>query len=1223
MANKNANPRPIRLPIARAFCFILVQNWFENRLSIFPKITWVILWTAIIAVLPFYSFGQTQQDDVSNPPIQIQELQGQAQILQAGTTNWLDAHLGQNLHPGDHFRTGTSSRAALCWWDQSIITLGALTEIKVLPPAGPPPTSGLNLGRGILSFFHRDKPGRLEVITRGAVAGIEGTEFVVAVDEADRTTLAVVDGKVRLGNEQGTLTLTNDEQAVAELGQPPMRTAGFIANNLLQWCFYYPAVLDLADLSLTTESESRLEKSLAAYRNGDLLAALREYPTNLTLTSDSERIYRAALLLSVGQVEPSEDVLANLSETNSAAQSQRLAAALRKLVAAVKREQVTSPFPPQMATEFLADSYYEQSRAIRERSLVAALASARAAVSNSPNFGFAWERVAELEFCFGRTKESLKALDRSLALAPRNPQALTLKGFILSAQNNPREAITWFDRALAVDSALGNAWLGRGLARIRIRDTKGGREDLLTAAALEPQRAELRSYLGKAYVSAGDDAHATKELDLAKKLDPNDPTAWLYSALHQQQQNQVNDAIRDLEKSQQLNNNRSVYRSQLLLDQDQAVRAADLASIYADAGMTDVARREAGRAVSYDYANYSAHLFLGSSYDQLRDQNWSNLRYETPAVSEFTIANLLAPGSAGVLNPMTAQQPYTKLFDQNRVGVVSDTTYLSRGSWVQSGAQFGTYDNFSYSLNATYISDNGQRANNDNERRTLELTVKDQFTSQDTAFFTVQQVKIDSGDVNQYYNQANAFGNPNGSYRFNETQQPNFNLGYHHEWGPGSHTLFYASRQVAYESATASDVLQIIGSKQNGVFLGDVALNVGSMKVGIDPTINSTEVQQILEQPDHTTIVGTRFQWGDVHYQNYELSPNNDVATDAFPDTIPVVANQDFTENFYQYTAYGYHTWQITDPFSVTVGLDYDWLHKPANVATAPFTERDQSIYQLSPKAGFIWQPLEKTTLRGAYTHSLSGMINGQSTRIEPTEVAGFNQAYRSLAPEAVVGDSSGSKFDTFDLSLEQKLDTGTYLSVAGQLLYSELNNVEGNFVWVTSGDPLLDPSPDGFNKSSNFHEQSLIFTADQLLGKQWSAGAIYRLSRAKLDVNYVDFNPAQMVNLQAPFQPYSSLTSILNTVNLHANWNHPSGLFSIFSANWIHQDNYGFNPSEPGDEFWQCNVYAGYRMLHRRVEITVGLLNIFDQDYQLEPLNLYNDTARSRTFMARLRLNF
>ena len=169
-----------------------------------------------------------------------------------------------------------------------------------------------------------------------------------------------------------------------------------------------------------------------------------------------------------------------------------------------------------------------------------------------------------------------------------------------------------------MDSALGNAWLGRGLCRIRRGDAKGGREDLLVAAALEPQRAELRSYLGKAYATTGDYPRAAKEFQLAEKLDPKDPTPWLYSALLNQEHNRINDAIRDLEKSQALNDNRSVYRSQLLLDQDQAVRSANLAAMYQDDGMDDVAVREASRAVNYDYANYSAHLFLANSYNGLQ-----------------------------------------------------------------------------------------------------------------------------------------------------------------------------------------------------------------------------------------------------------------------------------------------------------------------------------------------------------------------------------------------------------------------------------------------------------------------------------------------------------------------------------------------------------------------------------------------------------------------------
>ena len=119
--------------------------------------------------------------------------------------------------------------------------------------------------------------------------------------------------------------------------------------------------------------------------------------------------------------------------------------------------------------------------------------------------------------------------------------------------------------------------------------------------------------------------------------------------------------------------------------------------------------------MSEDYANYSAHLFLANSYDQLRDPNRINLRYETPAVSEYLIANLLAPVGAGTLSQTLSQQEYSKLFERDRLGIVSSTEYLSRGAWEQNGAQSGTFGKSSYAFEAFYRSDPGQRPNNDFE----------------------------------------------------------------------------------------------------------------------------------------------------------------------------------------------------------------------------------------------------------------------------------------------------------------------------------------------------------------------------------------------------------------------------------------------------------------------------------------------------------------------------
>jgi hypothetical protein len=144
--------------------------------------------------------------------------------------------------------------------------------------------------------------------------------------------------RLNLATNQATLLLTNVQQAFADVGNVPVRTAGFIANNLLQWCFYYPAVLDLGDLALTPDEQAALRESLDAYRAGDLLVALAEYPAARQTASDGERIYHAALLLSVGQVAEAETLLSSLSNADPSGRSQHLAGAIRQLISAVKRQ---------------------------------------------------------------------------------------------------------------------------------------------------------------------------------------------------------------------------------------------------------------------------------------------------------------------------------------------------------------------------------------------------------------------------------------------------------------------------------------------------------------------------------------------------------------------------------------------------------------------------------------------------------------------------------------------------------------------------------------------------------------------------------------------------------------------------------------------------------------------------------------------------------------------
>ena len=305
------------------------------------------------------------------------------------------------------------------------------------------------------------------------------------------------------------------------------------------------------------------------------------------------------------------------------------------------------------------------------------------------------------------------ALAHGLEFTPRNARAHALQGFILSANNQIEAARASFEEAVRLDGSFGNGWLGLGLTKTRRGDLAGGRADLQTAATVEPTISMFHSYLGKALSMENKPLEARKDLDFARKLDPNDPTPLFYSALELQQQNRINEAIDDMGESILLNDNRRVFRSQLLLDQDRAVRSANLARIYQDAGMQDVAVREATRAVESDYTNPSAHLFLANSFDALRDPNRIQLRYETPWFNELLLSNLLAPVGGGPLSQFVSQQEYSKMLESDGIGASFLTELRSDGESRTTASVFGNHGNVSYGIDAYYREDSGDRFNSE------------------------------------------------------------------------------------------------------------------------------------------------------------------------------------------------------------------------------------------------------------------------------------------------------------------------------------------------------------------------------------------------------------------------------------------------------------------------------------------------------------------------------
>ena len=1118
------------------------------------------------------------------------EAAGRVEFL-SSSTNWLTATNGLALHDGDKIRTRAQSRAAVQLSDRSIVRLDELTTLEILPPRNTE-KKRFGLTRGAVYFFNREKPADVEFDTPLAAGAIRGTEFLLEVADQSATHLALIDGLVSLKSATEDIRLQRGEDVVLETGKPAKKTALVNATAKIQWALYYPGIIAPEELNFTASEQSALAEVLKNYRGGDLLAALAAWPESQNF-SNSADILRAQLELAVGRVNEAERLLAGKTKIP--------AASLRELIAVVRGEKVAANLAANSPSAQLAHSYALQANADLEK----ARACARFATQLAPESGFAHVRLAELEFAFGNRNAALEELNQARKFSPRLASAYALQGFTLLDQGEPKIALTHFDEAREIDSALGSAWLGRGLCLLKLGKTSEAREAFQAAAALEPQRSSFRSYLGKAASEAGDAKLAEKEFRLAKELDTNDPTAWLYSALHLWQENKLNAAIRDLETSYDKNDNRAAFRSRELLDTDKSVRSANLAVIYDDAGLTEVSRHLAERSVSESYANFSGHLFLANSLQAEQDLNRFDLRLETARQSELLVANLLAPAGAGNLSQVLSQSDRLRFFNDKKFGVSSLTGYGSRGDWSETATVFGAAGGFSYAFDTVYQSLNGQRANNDSEQRNFIFTVKQRVTSDDDVYFQIGDFHSEAGDISQLYDPATA----TPGLRVNERQEPDIYAGWHHTWAPGIHTLLLVSR--------LSDKFSLHDPQSDQIFLfqsGGTTASIEAPPVGpaftndyfSDFTLYSAELQQVFESAHHSLVIGGRWQSGEI-----------DASTTLTRALTGVIAQQNQSGDFARGSAYGYYTWRPLACLSLVGGVTYDHLEFPENTDFAPISLQQTTRDKISPKAGLLFSPWQRGQFRASYTRSLGGMFFDNSVRLEPTQVGGFNQAYRSLIPESYAGLLPGAAFETASVGFDQSLTSGTFFGVVAEWLTSDGTRTIGTLE-NSSPIPQID-SVATTRQHLEFREENLSLYAAQLLGDYFSASARYRLSEAKLTGEFPDI-PNSAAGLS---QLVQADRAVLHQVSLAVNFNHPSGIFAQWESNWYHQNNFGYAPALPAEDMWQHNFTIGWRFARRHAEIRAGILNLTDEDYRLNPLNLHAELPRGRTFVASLRLNF
>lgn len=1066
---------------------------------------------------------------------------------------------------------------------------------------------------------------------------LTGTEFHFRLDPAT--------GRPELNLLEGEPRTVPPDLIVRRVG--PDDLDGF--KDLIQWALYYPPVLDLDELDRELAWESaripELQPSLDRYRAGDLPNAFALYPPTRLPGSDAEKLYHAALCLAAGRPEVTASVVASLVPSPAPASpspAQRFALALGRTLRAVKLQIDPNALEPRLASEWLAESYYQQSLLTRpeltpsaqERvrygtvsgRLEKARDAARRATEAHAAFGFAQERLAELLFSFGELESALPAIDAALRLTPANAPAYALRGFLRGGRGESEAALADFREAIRLDSKLGSAWLGQGLIRFGQGKSAEGLTSLQMAVMREPQRALFRSYLGKGYHEAvTSSAHpldslrdlfsqdtnrpaqirrAAEELAVARKLDPQDPTPDLYAALLARSDNRINEAVRGLERSAELNDNRALYRSRFLLDEDRAVRGAALAQVYRDAGMTDLAVREAGRAVASEYGNPSAHLFLASGYDQLRDPRQINLRYDNPWQTELLLANLLRPVGAGSLSQTVSQQEFTRLFDREHTGLYSATDYASQGDWRESASIYGWYDRVAFAFDTFYQSRTGDRPNEASESRTLAATAKFQVTPDDELYFEVRHYDFTSGDLTPYEDPARA----RVALAVAEQQEPLALAGYHHRWNPGNHTLFLFARltdDLQVRDPGADTTLAFLNAQGQVRALDDFAADLdyeGRL------TIYSLELQQIWRLPDSPFggITGVRYQLGDFPTTDHRAHPTGLPRLPPVPFVDPI-QNTSVAPGFDRFSFYSYQNYEaIEDRLWLTAGLTVDDLKHPRNHRFSPISAGEDRAEMVAPKAGAILRLDPRTTLQGVYSRWLGGVSFDQSFGLEPAQIAGFSQNYRDVFPASLTGSPAAPRNQLYGLLLDHRFTTDTYVGLQAQVLEADVDQDLGVFLRPAA---LREPLRVGrVRQTVDYRERALQFTVDQLLQEQWSINLRYRLTESDLT--------RQILDVADLGQETSAL---LHELRLFGRWNHPSGLFAVAGGTWRHQEVEGAARAD----FWQLDAEVGYRMLQRRLEFRAGILNLTDTDYRLSPLTPFAEPPRARTFVASLKFNF
>jgi tetratricopeptide (TPR) repeat protein len=267
------------------------------------------------------------------------------------------------------------------------------------------------------------------------------------------------------------------------------------------------------------------------------------------------------------------------------------------------------------------DFYYELARAYAKTADHAAVIQwCEAALSKDVNFAPALKELAAAATALGKWDRAVEALQRAVALRPRDSHALADLGNVYLQQHRVDEAIETLQRALALDASLPRASNTMGLAALTKGDSDRAERHFREAIRIQPDLAEAHNNLANLLARRRAYAEAAFHFKAALRSDPNYVEAHhgygLVLALMQSYTKAV-----------------AALQAAVRLAPGLARAHTDLADVLATTGRVDEAAREYTLAIQANPREYEAHYGLGEILARRRRRSEAVVHFEAAAHS--------------------------------------------------------------------------------------------------------------------------------------------------------------------------------------------------------------------------------------------------------------------------------------------------------------------------------------------------------------------------------------------------------------------------------------------------------------------------------------------------------------------------------------------------------------------------------------------------------------